>query len=116
MKRATMSGPPRPDSCNPLSDIPGTIQFFEGEPYTLPHFLAGFSVTLVFIVVGGLLLVLGAWRSAAATQRTVALTAGLHQRDATGVREGGKRSPRWAGEYRPFGSVYKHTDCPHLGE
>ena len=35
--------------------------FFEGEPYTLPHFLAGFSVTLVFIVVGGLLLVLGAW-------------------------------------------------------
>jgi hypothetical protein len=35
--------------------------FFEGKPYTLPHFLAGFSVTLVFIVVGGLLLVLGAW-------------------------------------------------------
>ena len=35
--------------------------FFEGVPYTLPHFLAGFSVTLVFIVVGGLLLVLGAW-------------------------------------------------------
>jgi hypothetical protein len=35
--------------------------FFEGEPYTLPHFLAGLSVTLVFIVVGGLLLVLGAW-------------------------------------------------------
>ena len=35
--------------------------FFEGQPYTLPHFLAGFSVTLVFIVVGGLLLVLGAW-------------------------------------------------------
>ena len=35
--------------------------FFEGEPYTLPHFLAGFFVTLVFIVVGGLLLVLGAW-------------------------------------------------------
>ena len=27
----------------------------------LAHFLAGFSVTLVFIVVGGLLLVLGAW-------------------------------------------------------
>jgi hypothetical protein len=35
--------------------------FFEGQPYTLPHFLAGFSVTLVFIVAGGLLLVLGAW-------------------------------------------------------
>ena len=36
--------------------------FFEGVPYTLPHFLAGLSVTLVFIVVvGGLLLVLGAW-------------------------------------------------------
>ena len=35
--------------------------FFEGKPYTLAHFLAGFSLTLVFIVVGGLLLVLGAW-------------------------------------------------------
>jgi hypothetical protein len=35
--------------------------FFEGVPYTLPHFLGGFAVTLVFIVVGGLLLVLGAW-------------------------------------------------------
>ena len=35
--------------------------FFEGQPYTLPHFLAGLSVTLVFVVVGGLLLVLGAW-------------------------------------------------------
>jgi hypothetical protein len=35
--------------------------FLEGQPYTLPHFLAGFYVTLVFIVVGGLLLVLGAW-------------------------------------------------------
>ena len=35
--------------------------FFEGVPYTLPNFLAGLSVTLVFIVVGGLLLVLGAW-------------------------------------------------------
>ena len=36
--------------------------FFEGVPYTLPHFLAGLSVTLVFVVVvGGLLLVLGAW-------------------------------------------------------
>src|SRR5215207_2857120 len=31
--------------------------FFEGKSYTLPHFLAGFSVTLVSIVVGGLLLV-----------------------------------------------------------
>ena len=37
--------------------------FFEGAPYTLPHFLAGFSVTLVFIVAGGLLLVLGAWQT-----------------------------------------------------
>ena len=35
--------------------------FFEGPPYTLSHFLGGFSVILVFIVVGGLLLVLGAW-------------------------------------------------------
>ena len=35
--------------------------FFEGTPYTLPHFLAGLSVTLTFVVVGGLLLVLGAW-------------------------------------------------------
>jgi hypothetical protein len=35
--------------------------FFEGEPYTLPHFLAGLSLTLKFIIVGGLLLVLGAW-------------------------------------------------------
>ena len=35
--------------------------FFEGEPYTLPHFLAGLSWLLIFIVVGGLLLVLGAW-------------------------------------------------------
>ena len=35
--------------------------FFEGQPYALPHFLAGLSLTLVFIVVGGLLLVLGAW-------------------------------------------------------
>jgi hypothetical protein len=35
--------------------------FFEGEPYTLPHFLAGLSLILRFIVVGGLLLVLGAW-------------------------------------------------------
>ena len=35
--------------------------FFEGEPYTLPHFLAGLSVTLKFASVGGVLLVLGAW-------------------------------------------------------
>ena len=35
--------------------------FFEGEPYTLPHFLAGLSLTFIFILVGGLLLVLGAW-------------------------------------------------------
>jgi hypothetical protein len=35
--------------------------FFEGEPYTLPHFMAGLSWLLIFIVVGGLLLVLGAW-------------------------------------------------------
>jgi hypothetical protein len=35
--------------------------FFEGQPYTLPHFLAGFSLMLTFSVVGGLLLVLGAW-------------------------------------------------------
>jgi len=35
--------------------------FFEGEPYTFPHFLAGLSVTLIFVIVGGLLLVLGAW-------------------------------------------------------
>ena len=35
--------------------------FFEGRPYTLPHFLAGLSVTLMFVVLGGLLLVLGAW-------------------------------------------------------
>ena len=35
--------------------------FFEGQPYTLPHFLAGVSLILKFIVVGGLLLLLGAW-------------------------------------------------------
>ena len=35
--------------------------FFEREPYTLPHFLSGLSLTLKFIVVGGLLLVLGSW-------------------------------------------------------
>jgi hypothetical protein len=35
--------------------------FFEPRPYTVPHFLAGLSVTLIFIIVGGLFLVLGAW-------------------------------------------------------
>jgi hypothetical protein len=35
--------------------------FFEREPYTLPHFLTGLSLTLIFIIVGGLFLVLGAW-------------------------------------------------------
>jgi hypothetical protein len=35
--------------------------FFEGVPYALAHFLAGFFVILVFILVGGPLLVLGAW-------------------------------------------------------
>ena len=36
--------------------------FVEGVPYTLAHFLDGLSVSLVFVVVaGGLLLVLGAW-------------------------------------------------------
>jgi hypothetical protein len=35
--------------------------FFEREPYTLPHFLSGLSLTLKFIIVGGLLLALGAW-------------------------------------------------------
>jgi hypothetical protein len=35
--------------------------WFEGEPYTLPHFLSGLSWALIFTVVGGLLLVLGAW-------------------------------------------------------
>src|SRR5262245_12102991 len=35
--------------------------FFEGQSFTLAHFVAGSAVTLVFIVVGGLLLVLGAW-------------------------------------------------------
>jgi hypothetical protein len=34
---------------------------FESGPYTVAHFLDGFSVTLVFVVAGGLLLVLGAW-------------------------------------------------------
>jgi hypothetical protein len=32
----------------------------EGAPYTLPHFLAGLSWPLIFTVVGGLLLILGA--------------------------------------------------------
>lgn len=35
--------------------------YFEGEPYTLPHFLSGLSLALKFSFVGGLLLVLGAW-------------------------------------------------------
>lgn len=35
--------------------------FFEGVPYTLPHFLHGLALTLLFAVVGGLLLVLGAF-------------------------------------------------------
>jgi hypothetical protein len=35
--------------------------FFEREPYTLPHFLTGLSLTLIAIVAGGLFLVLGAW-------------------------------------------------------
>jgi hypothetical protein len=34
---------------------------FEHEPYTLPHFLSGLSLTLIFISVDGLCLVLGAW-------------------------------------------------------
>jgi hypothetical protein len=35
--------------------------FFEGKPYTLPHFLRGLLVALIFTIVGGLFLVLGAW-------------------------------------------------------
>ncbi len=35
--------------------------FFEGLPYDLPHFLAGLSLLLKFILVDGLLLTLGAW-------------------------------------------------------
>jgi hypothetical protein len=35
--------------------------FFEGAPYTLPHFLDGLSWLVIFIVVDGLLLILGAW-------------------------------------------------------
>ena len=34
---------------------------FEGKPFTLAHFLSGLSVALIFIIVGGLLLLLGAW-------------------------------------------------------
>ena len=34
--------------------------FVEGKPY-LPHFLLGLSMTLIFIIVGGLFLGLGAW-------------------------------------------------------
>ena len=34
---------------------------FEHEPYTLSHFLSGLSLTLIFIIVDGLCLVLGAW-------------------------------------------------------
>jgi hypothetical protein len=35
--------------------------FFEGAPYTLPHFLGGLFMTVVFTIVGGLLLLFGAW-------------------------------------------------------
>ena len=35
--------------------------FLEGVPYDLPHFLAGLSLILKFILLGGPLLVLGAW-------------------------------------------------------
>ena len=35
--------------------------FFEREPYTLPHFLLGLLMTVIFIIVGGLFLLLGAW-------------------------------------------------------
>jgi len=35
--------------------------FFERNPYTLTHFLGGLSVTLIFVVLGGLLVILGAW-------------------------------------------------------
>jgi hypothetical protein len=35
--------------------------WFEGARYTWPHFLGGLSWALIFTVVGGLLLVLGAW-------------------------------------------------------
>ena len=35
--------------------------FFEREPYTVPHFLLGLFMTLIFIIAGGLFLVLGAW-------------------------------------------------------
>ena len=36
-------------------------RLFEGKPYTLPHFLDGLFMTLIFIIVGGLFLLLGAW-------------------------------------------------------
>jgi hypothetical protein len=35
--------------------------FFEGKPYTLPHFLLGLVMTLMITIVGGLFLALGAW-------------------------------------------------------
>lgn len=35
--------------------------FLEGIPYTLPHCLDGLGLTVRFILVGGSLLVLGAW-------------------------------------------------------
>ena len=35
--------------------------FFEGETYSLAHFLGGLVMTVIFSIVGGLLLVLGAW-------------------------------------------------------
>ena len=53
--------------------------FFEGEPYALPHFLAGLTVTFVFIIAGGLLL--ATWRMAVlppAPRRKVAITTWLH--------------------------------------
>jgi hypothetical protein len=35
--------------------------FFEGVPYTFPHFLEGLVMAVKFVTVGGLLLLLGAW-------------------------------------------------------
>lgn len=35
--------------------------WFEGRPYTLPHFLDGLGVTLKFAMLAGPLLILGAW-------------------------------------------------------
>ena len=43
--------------------------FFEGVPYDLPHFLAGLSLTLKFMGVGGPLLLLGAWPFCRPTRR-----------------------------------------------